>query len=331
METIQPKISVVIPIFNSEKYLKDTVESVLAQSFTDFELILVDDGSTDNSPRICDEYAKWDERVRVIHKKNAGVSMARNTGIEEAKGEYLFFCDSDDYVFQDMFEVCVHEVRDTDLLVAGFLHVRDLTEGLAFRKTDRETKTIALNEKEVHDNFKNVFNWIGGVWRCLFKRDILIKNNLRFKNVEAEDELFIYNYLAFICSAVRLDNFDGYCYIVRQRSRSSSHRAIVDLDWLEGLKESCSLIMERYDQKDWKIYNYYVERFLGFIQKGYYKDTRVGYSERINRWSYLKNDSWLPHVTKSDFSIKTKLLIFVCKTSFYKYIDALFVLWANLL
>lgn len=135
----------------------------------------MDDGSTDNSLRICDEYAKWDERVRVIHKKNAGVSMACNTDIEEAKGEYLFFCDSDDYVFQDMFEVCVHEVRETDLLVTGFLHVRDLTEELAFRKTDRETKTIALNEKEVHDNFKTVFNWIGGACRCLFKRDILYK------------------------------------------------------------------------------------------------------------------------------------------------------------
>lgn len=92
-----PKVSVIIPIYNTEKYLQDCVDSVLHQSFGDFEIILVDDGSTDNSPKLCDEFCEKDARVRVIHKKNEGLSMARNDGLANATGDYVLFLDSDDF------------------------------------------------------------------------------------------------------------------------------------------------------------------------------------------------------------------------------------------
>lgn len=91
------RFSVVVPIYNVEKYLNQCVDSILSQSYTDFELILVDDGSTDSSPEICDAYAERDDRIKVVHKKNGGLSDARNTGIKIAQGEYLLFLDSDDY------------------------------------------------------------------------------------------------------------------------------------------------------------------------------------------------------------------------------------------
>lgn len=98
------KISVIVPVYNAEKYLRECVESVLHQTLSDLELLLVDDGSTDSSPALCDTYAAQDHRVRVIHKQNGGVSTARNAGLDAAKGDYIAFVDSDDYIALDMYE-----------------------------------------------------------------------------------------------------------------------------------------------------------------------------------------------------------------------------------
>ena len=98
------KLSIIIPVYNVELYLPQAVESVLAQSFRDFELILVDDGATDGSGEICDRYAGEDSRVKVIHQKNAGVSAARNAGVAAAQGEYIGFTDSDDIIERDMYQ-----------------------------------------------------------------------------------------------------------------------------------------------------------------------------------------------------------------------------------
>ena len=102
---MNPKISVIVPVYNTGEILRDTLDSIINQSYKDFELILVDDGSKDESPLICDEYAKQDSRVRVIHKKNGGICDARNTGISVAKGEYITFSDHDDLYMQDKLQV----------------------------------------------------------------------------------------------------------------------------------------------------------------------------------------------------------------------------------
>ncbi|MDU2552528.1 MAG: glycosyltransferase family 2 protein, partial [Staphylococcus epidermidis] len=113
------EISIIVPVYNVENYLKKCVESILSQTFTDFELLLVDDGSTDSSGEMCDELKRLDERIKVIHKENGGLSSARNAGIDVAKGKYLTFVDSDDYIDTHMLEVLyknmVHE--DADLSI----------------------------------------------------------------------------------------------------------------------------------------------------------------------------------------------------------------------
>ena len=101
------KISVVIPVYNVEKYLQECVNSVLRQTYTDFEVILVDDGSTDSGGRICDDYAQKDPRVRVIHQANGGLSVARNTGLRAAQGKYVYFLDSDDYIEDHTLEALI--------------------------------------------------------------------------------------------------------------------------------------------------------------------------------------------------------------------------------
>ena len=101
---IQPKISIIVPVYNSEKYLPETAQSILKQSFSDFELILVDDGSKDGSGKICDQLAAKDTRVKVIHKTNGGICSARNAGLKMAAGEYIAFCDNDDIYLPELLE-----------------------------------------------------------------------------------------------------------------------------------------------------------------------------------------------------------------------------------
>ncbi|MBR1849200.1 MAG: glycosyltransferase family 2 protein [Lachnospiraceae bacterium] len=107
----KPFFTIVIPVYNTEKYLEECVESVIKQSFQELEIILVDDGSTDSSPLLCDALAKQDERIRVVHKKNGGLSSARNAGIQAAKGQYIGFIDSDDYIHPDMYQKMYDAIR----------------------------------------------------------------------------------------------------------------------------------------------------------------------------------------------------------------------------
>lgn len=120
-----PKLSIIIPVYNVEKYLDRCVQSVLNQTLRDIEIILVDDGSPDNCPKMCDEYARKNQNIRVVHKKNAGLGMACNTGIEAATGEYIAFCDSDDWVDADMYEIMynVAKKHDADVVYTGLKRV----------------------------------------------------------------------------------------------------------------------------------------------------------------------------------------------------------------
>lgn len=109
---IAETISVIVPVYNAEKYLDRCVESIVAQTYKNLEIILVDDGSTDNSPAICDAWAKKDSRIRVIHKKNGGVSSARNAGLDACTGDYIGFADADDWMEPDMYEVLIGNAKD---------------------------------------------------------------------------------------------------------------------------------------------------------------------------------------------------------------------------
>ena len=111
---VSNKVSVVIPVYNVEKYLRECVDSVLIQSYTDLEIILVDDGATDSSGKICDEYVATDKRVKVIHKENGGLSSARNIGLDSSTGQYVYFLDSDDYIEPNTIKVLINTIRESE-------------------------------------------------------------------------------------------------------------------------------------------------------------------------------------------------------------------------
>ena len=123
MNETTPKISVIVPVYKAEAYLHRCVDSILAQTFQDFEVLLIDDGSPDRSGEICDEYARKDKRVRVFHKENGGVSSARNMGLDNARGEYVCFVDSDDWLDEEMFAIICSfflSNKQIDILFWGF-------------------------------------------------------------------------------------------------------------------------------------------------------------------------------------------------------------------
>lgn len=188
-------VSIIVPVYNAEQYLEQCIDSILCQSYTDYELILINDGSSDGSARVCDQYAEKDKRVRVIHQKNAGVSHARNVGIDNAAGEYIVFCDSDDYVEKDYLYDLVSSLpanSDADTLVLSNLsHVTP--DGGVSINSGRDS-VIELDNGNLEDYLYLVERYaIYGPYCKLYIRKVFETHHLRFREQLKSAEDFDFN------------------------------------------------------------------------------------------------------------------------------------------
>ena len=216
----QALISVIIPVYNVEKYLCECVDSVLKQTYENFEIILVNDGSTDSSGEICDEYVDKDERITVIHQKNSGPSKTRNTGLENANGKYIYFLDSDDYIENNALELLVGtaEADNADLVFFDAHSFSDddseMKQGYAV-KGNYETKSGYEILTELHNNK----DYHCAIYLLFIKRQLLIDNNIAFLESAycSEDMLFTYQ---TYCSAVKVVQCKNTLYHRRFRSGS---------------------------------------------------------------------------------------------------------------
>ena len=191
------KVSVIMPIYNTSRMLKPQIRSILDQDFADFELILVDDGSTDDSGLICDEFAKDDNRIIVVHKKNAGVDEARNTGIEKACGKYLYFVDSDDELLPGALQTLVDVMEcheGIDISVAGYVYSHEGQAGPPFLPLS--SRLFSRNEL-MDELMCPKFQSLGMPWTNLYKASIIKDHNLRFnKNIHTiDDRVFMVSYI----------------------------------------------------------------------------------------------------------------------------------------
>lgn len=182
----KPCVSVIIPVYNVEQFLPNCIESVLNQSFIDFEMLLIDDGSTDGSGVICDMYAEKDSRVHVFHKENGGVSSARNLGLNEAKGEWICFVDSDDELMPESLQIIVNCISDAvDMVMAGY-EVYDDNGVLSYSVETRKEKNISA-EAAVKEMYKPTdYRYQGYICSKLLRRSIIKEAKLSF----AEDIFF---------------------------------------------------------------------------------------------------------------------------------------------
>lgn len=194
------KISVIVPVYNTEQYLPRCLNSIISQSFTDFELLLIDDGSTDGSGLICDSYADRDGRIRVFHKENEGVSLARNLGIDNALGEWLYFVDSDDELLPDGLKVLVDNISDdVDVVMGGFESVDEL--GNVTREATKSVNLRLSRKESVITLYRGQgccgYFFLGYTWQRLFRKSLVDRFSLRFDTSIAikEDTLFVMQYL----------------------------------------------------------------------------------------------------------------------------------------
>ncbi len=184
-------ISVIIPVYNVEEYLRTCLDSIASQTYSNLEIVLVDDGSTDKSPSICDEYQERDSRFRVIHKKNGGQSSARNEALDVATGEYISFVDGDDWLESDMYEVLINVINETGADIVA-------CEEYNNRYGTKERKTISRNTREitVFADYDDIFSHIINsnprlrfeIWNKLYKRDII--GETRFKTGQIYEEIY---------------------------------------------------------------------------------------------------------------------------------------------
>lgn len=206
-------ISIIIPVYNTEAYLQKCLDSIASQSYEDWECILVDDGSNDGSPSICDEYVKNDNRFKVIHKDNEGVSTSRNVGLENATGDWIYFCDSDDRLHGENSLISLLKISDrADLTVGSYVALDDNDKDVTDSIEKMKPFIGNVSGKQYiyeHMEPKLHIGYIGFLWNKLFRRDIIEKNKLRFEaDIKyAEDLLFITQYVCSSdCHKIAIDN-----------------------------------------------------------------------------------------------------------------------------
>lgn len=223
-------VTVVVPIYNVEQYLDRCIESIVNQTYTNLEIILVDDGSPDNCPAICDAWVNRDKRIKVVHKSNAGLGMARNTGIENANGDYVFFFDSDDYVDKTIVEKCLQSAQKngSDAVIYGRNEI--FGDGRRISKYIKSSKNVFDKTEITNELLPAMYSYKMGfgvsAWGKMFSLDVIRRSSLRFvseREVISEDAYFALEFFSR-ANKVSIVNECLYFYCTRENSLSQTFR-----------------------------------------------------------------------------------------------------------
>ena len=304
MENNLPLVSVIIPVYKTEKYLEKCVRSVVGQTYQNLEIILVDDGSPDRCPEICDDFAKSDKRVKVIHKENGGLSDARNKGMTISNGDYLFFIDSDDYVADNAIELLLSlSMRsNADIVCGDYYSINEndkiIDSGIGYRNT-------ILSSDEAIDYFL-LRNW--GAWGKLYRSEIQKSIEFPFGKIH-EDEAIMLQILSK-CKTIALTSEKIYFYLQRADSITSAAYSKKKMDWFyawvknsEYLKSVNSKSLNKCISKAWDVALYNIGNLIGNAENKYDLDELSKFS-REYRFRILFNK----FVKKSK---KLRLLLFL--------------------
>ncbi len=305
-------ISVIVPVYGAQKYLNKCIDSIIGQSYTNLEIILVDDVSPDESGRICDEYAKKDSRIKVIHREtNGGISTARNTGIEAATGRYIGFSDCDDYMHKDMFKT-LHDMlvkTDSDIVVSTYLEVPDdddTQEGEPIGNLD-DIKTVEYTGVGCMDNLLTELNVVTILpWNKLYKKELF--DGVRFPDGKNGEDDFCIPHL--LCAAKKVTYFEKDLYFWRARPTSYSRSfKLSRVDYVYVLEEREQFLKDKIsDELKHRFLVHYMEILWDFyyLVRYNYPEEKALYNELRDKFinKYKENESFLHIPAKKELKWK---------------------------
>jgi len=320
-------VSIIIPVYNAEKYLDKCLNSILNQTYKDIEVIVVNDGSTDNSGKLCEEYRKKDGRIKVVHQKNSGTSIARNAGIKLSKGKYMEFVDSDDYIEPDMVEKLVEAMtKNVQLVICGYKSICENKNKIS----SKEYTCAKKGKYENHDfmnNFGEIFqdNFINSPGNKLYVSYLLKRFELRFieKLNMGEDLLFNIEYLK-VCKDINIISDAPYNYL---ETNQDSLTTIYKDDLFENQQMVFRKIREFLIEK-----NCYKNSNVKFVEKIYldsitscfgnlyHRDSRITSQKRKEKiCEIINDDSVRTNILSSrKGTMENRLMRFMIKNNFVK-------------
>lgn len=302
---MNPEISIIVPIYNVEKYLNKCIESILNQTFYKFELILVDDGSSDKCGDICDEYAKKDNRIKVIHKKNGGLSSARNAGLDIAKGQYIGFIDSDDYINRNMFEILYENIvkYEADISICNFEYIYE-DGSMSKNKELYSDEIYILNNIESLDKLYNEDGVVFTVaWNKLYSRKLF--HETRYDLGKIHEDEFIIHKLLYKSKYVVYTNYKLYYYLQRKESITQNKFNIKRLDIVYAFKERMDFFkINNLSNLESKAQKSYIDIFFKYYYK--VKDELGGYERELKLIKKDFRNSLLILLKNQNFNWKEK-------------------------
>lgn len=296
-------ISIIVPIYNTEKYLRKCVNSIINQTYKDLEIILVDDGSSDTCPKICDEFAEIDNRIVVLHKKNEGVSAARNSGLDIAKGEYIGFVDSDDYIAPDMYEMLLTRIlkENSDMACCNYLQVDENCK--SFPNQQLPLKDECVNALEAMQYFiKYGGYYVVPVNKLCNKR---IFQDLRFPVDRRYEDFSIINEIIFQCKKVSHISNALYYYVRNNVSFTMDKFNIGRFDLCDALINNYHFAKKN---RFADLENYCVRR-LSYSFEDWWKQIEL-HPEYIKRFKEVKRNSYFllwKRAAWDEYNIKGKI------------------------
>lgn len=259
------KISVIVPMYNVQKYIRANVESLINQKYKNLEIIYVDDGSTDDSGKIIDEYANKDNRIKVIHKENAGVSIARNIGLKNTTGDFITFADSDDIVDEREYEVLYNLIK-THNADASFCELKRFYEGEEIIKSDSESTIVELNTSEALSKIlldRNVGNYFP---IKMFKKELF--DNIYFPEGKAYEDVATLYKVIDKAKKIVYKNEKLYYYLVgREGSTTSTFSEKKIKDSMEAYYSQYKFLIQKYDTIKNFIYTEYIKSYTSALEK----------------------------------------------------------------
>lgn len=303
----KPILSIIIPVYNVEQYLNKCIDSILSQTFTDFELILADDGSTDNSGKICDKYSKIDPRIIVIHKENGGQSSARNAGLNIASGKYITFVDSDDYISNDCYYKNIRillENKSIDILQYP-IYIVNSNSTEKMKIPGYKNETFLLTKKDFFSFWSDGGIGVRGfVWQNIYKSDIF--KDIRFKEGVIFEDCYIQSDILEKADIVYISGYGKYYYVQRENStlhsKDSLKRCVGDFEATIRYLEK----MQTYNVDTSLMYKCYCITKNRMIDKTY----KYGYESFYKYFDRIDSlNIGLCGIIKSNIEVKMKIKI----------------------